>query len=110
VAVGGAPGAKFSPDGRWLALFTPFDGPHPQLSDQLSLVDLRRGTIVAVPGGGTASDRPALAWSADSRWVFFLQAGGPVNRTIGAYRLGASSATEMRYFPDPVFDLAGVAP
>jgi len=109
VAVGGAPGAKFSPDGRWLALFTPYAGPHPQLADQLSLVDLRRGTVTAVPGGGTASDQPALAWSADSRWVFFLQAGGPVDRTIGAYRLGARSATEMRYFPDPVFDLAGVA-
>jgi len=108
-AVGGAPGAKFSPDGRWLALFAPYAGPRPELSDQLTVVDLRRGTVTAVPGGGTASDQPALGWSADSRWVFFLQAGGPVNRTIGAYRLGARSTTEMRYFPDPVFDLAGVA-
>jgi len=108
-AVGGSPEAKFSPDGHWLAVFVPYAGPHPQMSAQLVLVDLRRGKVSAVPGGGTAAAETAVAWSPNSQWLFFLQAGGPVNRTIGSYHLGDRTAGVLNYFPGPVTDLAGVA-
>jgi hypothetical protein len=104
-----APGAKFSPDGRWLAVFTPFAGPRPDLSDQLTLVDVRTGAVLPVAGAGTVTELPSLGWSADSRWVFFLQGGGPTGRTIGAYRLGDRTTTALDYFAGPVEDLAGVA-
>jgi hypothetical protein len=102
----GSVDAKFSPDGRWLAMFVPFPGPYPSVSAQLMLVDLRRGTATAVPGGGTAAPEPVVAWSPDSRWVFFLQAGGPVDRTIGTYHLGDHTAGVLNYFPGPVVGLA----
>jgi hypothetical protein len=103
--VGGSPAAKFSPDGRWLAVFLPYgqgDG-----FDRLVLVDLRTGSSRAVPGGGTAASRPSLGWSPDGKWVFFTQAGGPVDRTIGAYRIGDRRAGVVNFFPGPIVDLVG---
>lgn len=105
--VGGSSAAKFSPDGRWLAVFLPYE--QGAGFDRLVLVDLRTGTSRPVPGGGTAASRPSLGWSPDGRWVFFTQAGGPVDRTIGAYRLGDRRAGVVNFFPGPIVDLAGTA-
>ena len=80
----------------------------PRVSDQLTLVDLRRGTVAPITGGGTVATIPSLAWSADSRWVFFLQGGGPTGRTIGQYRIGDRAPTALNYYAGPVQDLAGV--
>jgi hypothetical protein len=90
-------------------VFTPFAGPRPDLSDQLTVVDVRRGTAVAVAGAGTVAGLPSLAWSANSRWVYFLQGGGPTGRTIGVYRLGDRASTALNYYAGPVEDLAAVA-
>ena len=108
-AISGAPGVKFSPDGRRLAVLAglPPRGTVPGAA--VTLLDIRTGKLTAVPGGGTAADQPALTWSADGRAVFFLQAGGPVGRTLGVYRLGDPAAGTVRFFPGPAEDLLAVA-
>jgi hypothetical protein len=108
--VGGAPGVKFSPDGRWLAVLTPLPVRAAVPGSQVSLVEMSSGHVTAVPGGGTASEQPALAWSPDSRRVFFTQAGGPVGRTLGMFRRGGRGTEDLRLFPDPTRDMASVAP
>lgn len=107
-AEAGAPAAKFSPDGRRLAVVVNQTSASGFRNDAVVVVDLPTGRVVPVPGGGTAAPSPALAWSPDGRWLFFVQAGGPVGRTMGAYRRGDRVAGALRYYPPGIVDLLAV--
>jgi hypothetical protein len=101
---GGFAGARFSPNGRQLAVFLPAAN-----GAQLAVLDVATGAVRPVPGGVSIVAVPAVAWSPDGRWLFFSQGGGPVGWTLGAYRSGDRKARQINYFPPAVSDLMAVA-
>ncbi|GAC1540858.1 MAG: hypothetical protein NVS3B12_28050 [Acidimicrobiales bacterium] len=97
--------ATFSADGSKLAVLLPLPTQGSLPAHTVAVVDVASGRIDAVPGGGTAAEHPAMAWSPDGLRLFFAQAGGPVHRSLAAFRLGSARVEELRYFPGPLTDL-----
>ncbi len=63
---------RYSPDGRWIALLTQNLKRSFIDTQRLALIDRRRGTLKVASARWDRSIHPPLAWSDDSRGVFFV--------------------------------------
>jgi len=91
---------SLSPDGRYLATFVGRDHATDlhhngtiSIDDasrlaRLVVVDLRRRTVSAVPDSEVSEGEELVAWSPDSRWLFYPNRDG----YLGAYRRGSRQA------------------
>ncbi|GAC1541441.1 MAG: hypothetical protein NVS3B12_28990 [Acidimicrobiales bacterium] len=100
--------ATFSADGSKVAVLLPLPAQGSLPANTVVIADVASGRIDAVPGGGTAAEHAAIAWSPDGRRLFFAQAGGPAHRSLAMFRMGSDRVEELRYFPGPLTDLVAV--
>jgi hypothetical protein len=98
--------AAFSPDGRQLAVPVHRDGAGESGPRSLALVEAARRTARVVPGSRVAPGYTLVAWSASGRHVFVTGGERGGERTITAYRLGATRARALDVAVGDFYDIA----
>lgn len=91
------PGAAVSPNGRWVGVAVLAGGASSGTpTPRLAVINTGTGAVQLVGGAEPSSNlRPSLAWTPDSRRLFFTTEDA--NATLATWQVGTRKASDLRY-------------